>query len=367
MKEQTKIIIATGIFPPSIGGPASYSKLLKDRLPELGFDVTVVSFDTVRKYPKGISHILYFAILLWKSVSAKIIYAQDPVSVGLPAMVVSKILFKKFLLKIVGDFAWEQGSSRFNIKSSLDEFVVEKQKNSYVRILQFVEKLVAKNAKKIIVPSNYLKSIVAKWGIDSEKIIVIYNAFNPPKSVEKRLEKKSDYFKVISVGRLVPWKGFPQVISSVKSLNKEEVKIALEIAGSGPEEKNLKELIGDDKNIKLLGGLPQTELHKKIAESDLFVLYTGYEGFSHQLLEVMALDVPIITTAVGGNVEIIEDGKNGVLVSGRDVDELTEAIRNLLNDSEKMNRLKNNAKESLLNYSENRMLGNLNSVIKSLL
>ena len=54
--------------------------------------------------------------------NADIIFAQDPVSVGFPAACAAKILRKKFLLKIVGDYAWEQGMQRFGISDLIDEF-----------------------------------------------------------------------------------------------------------------------------------------------------------------------------------------------------------------------------------------------------
>ena len=56
--KRIKLVIATGIYPPSIGGPASYSKLLMDEFGEYGYDINIVTFDSVRLYPKGISHII---------------------------------------------------------------------------------------------------------------------------------------------------------------------------------------------------------------------------------------------------------------------------------------------------------------------
>ena len=64
----------------------------------------------------------------------------------------------------------------------------------------------------------------------------------------------------------------------------------------------------------------------------MFVLNTGYEGLSHQLLEVMALQVPIITTAVGGNPELITDGKDGILVPYNKPDALSQAMERLLDN-----------------------------------
>ena len=55
-----RILIATGIFPPEIGGPATYSKLVSDELPQRGIDVTILKFADVRKYPVIVRHVFFF-------------------------------------------------------------------------------------------------------------------------------------------------------------------------------------------------------------------------------------------------------------------------------------------------------------------
>ena len=65
-KKHRKILIATGIFPPDIGGPATYSKLLLDELSNRGLAVKVVSFGAVRHLPKIIRHFVYFFKILRK-------------------------------------------------------------------------------------------------------------------------------------------------------------------------------------------------------------------------------------------------------------------------------------------------------------
>jgi len=365
MTRKTKILITTGIYPPSIGGPASYSKLLMEKLGDRGFETSVVTFDSVRKFPKLISHIIFFFIVIIRGLKVDIIYAQDPVSVGFPAFLASKIIFKKFILKVVGDFAWEQGVSRFNVKDSLDDFVKNKQKNLYVRILQKIELFVAKGADRIIVPSRYLSNIVASWGIRSSKITVIYNAFNKPK-INFKKKNNDEFFDIVTVGRLVPWKGFDLLIEITKDIIIDFPNTRLYIAGSGKDEDKLKKLSeGFEKNIFLLGGLPQEVLHEKIKQSDLFVLNTSYEGFSHQLLEVMALEVPIITTNVGGNVELIVNNQNGVLVEVNNRNDIKSAIIDLMKNAEKRKTLVQNAKKTIENFSEDRMLGELSKVLEN--
>ncbi len=111
-----KILIATGIYPPDVGGPATYSKLLKDELPKHGIDVQVLSFGQVRYLPKILRHLTYFIKTLKKGREVDVIYALDPVSVGLPSILASKILGKRFILKMVGDYAWEQYQQKEGIR-----------------------------------------------------------------------------------------------------------------------------------------------------------------------------------------------------------------------------------------------------------
>ena len=104
-----KILLATGLYPPESGGPATYTKVLYDELPGVGIGVAVVKFSAVRKFPVIIRHLVYVYLLLKKTASADYIYAMDPVSVGLPAYIASVVSRKPLVLKVVGDYAWEQG------------------------------------------------------------------------------------------------------------------------------------------------------------------------------------------------------------------------------------------------------------------
>ena len=359
-----KILIATGIFPPQIGGPATYSKLLQDKLPEKGFAVSVVNFGDVLKLPKIIRHIAYFATVLRHGLSADIIYAQDPVSTGLPALLAAKILRKKFYLKVVGDYAWEQWhvkSKNPNIKS-LEEFQNERFDRK-TELRKKIERWVAQSAEKVIVPSEYLKKIVLLWGVDEKYIRVIYNGFTAPVIAENKesLRKKlgmSEY-TILSVGRLVPWKGFSVLIDTMPPLLARIPNARLLIAGEGPERKVLEEKIhtlGLGEHVVLLGKLSQEDLFAYIKASDVFVLNTAYEGFSHQILEVATLGTPIITTPVGGNIEIIKDQVHGLLVPFNDGARLEEACVLVSKDKALADGFVRSAQEKVKEWSDERML-----------
>lgn len=357
-----KLLIATGIYPPDIGGPATYSKLLYDELPRHGFTVKVLSFGKVRHLPKFVSHLIYTINLIRAGKKADLLYAQDPVSVGLPTYFASRILRKPYVLKIVGDYAWEQGSIRFGVTDILDIF--SKKKAGYgisVYLLKIIQSFVARNAKKIIVPSNYLQGIISNWGIRKERILVIYNSFSPKESLERDFEVHKKHL-IVSVGRLVPWKGFAALIEIMPSVLKKYPDTRLNIIGDGPEKDNLKTLIKKnnlEEYIRLSGKLSRDDMFKRVMEASVFVLNTNYEGFSHQLLEVMYLKTPIITTDVGGNPELIENNKTGILIDYNDVGAIENALVQIFSDSEKARALTEAASEKTKEFSKDRMINGL--------
>lgn len=353
-----KILIATGIYPPDVGGPATYSKFLYEELPRHGIPVEVFSFGSVRHLPKIIRHIVYAALLFRRALTADVIFAQDPANIGLSAFIASKMLGKRFILKIVGDYAWEQGTARFGVTDTLDEFSVKKRGYPlFVRFLKLIESYVAARAQKIIVPSKYLKKTVANWGIPKENIVVVYNAFE---GVFENIDVTPKGEKIIvSAGRLVPWKGFSTLIAIIPKLLKHFPDIKLIIAGEGEERTKLEQAIKEfhlKSSIFLVGGLPREKLFKYIKSASVFVLNTSYEGFSHQLLEVMALGVPVVTTSIGGNPEMIRHEHNGLLVKPDDSDALARAIERLLVDDALAFQIATEAQKTAAEFSVSRMI-----------
>lgn len=372
--EYMKILIATGIYPPEIGGPATYSKLLYDTLPSHDMEVEILPYRIVKNVPKIFRHFWYFLYVLKKSKGVDIIFAQDPMSVGLPAALAVGVLRKKFALKIVGDYAWEQGKQRFGVEGSLDDFVKKgKRYVLQVWLMRYLQKKVADMADSIVVPSKYLKKIVTAWGVDEQKINVVYNAFESPKSkqtkevAQKELSISSPI--ILSVGRLVPWKGFDTLIEIIPHVRETIPEAKLIIVGEGTQRKRLEALVQEKKLghcIFFTGAISHEKVLAYIKAADLFVLNTQYEGFSHLLLEVMSLGTPIVTTSVGGNVEIIEHKKDGVLVEYNDKKALyTEAVR-ILSDRENTEEMVKNASVKVLDYSTDSMIQGIIRVLSSL-
>ena len=360
---QTRVLICTPLYSPEIGGPATYSKMLVDGILDRGILVRVVRFSSVRGLPKILRHIAYAWHVCLQSRYADSIYAQDPVSVGFGSAIAALITRKKFVMKIVGDYAWEQGVQRFGVSELLDDFL-ERSYGPPVELLRAIERFSARQASHIVVPSEYLKTVVVRWGIPEGKITVIANSFEIPLSIisyeDARLMLGLRDHVVVSAGRLVKWKGFGTLVSVIADLIKKNISVFLFIIGSGPLEKELRDAIialDAEAHIRLIGQVGHNEMLTYLAAADTFVLNTGYEGFSHMLLEAMAMGTPVITTAVGGNRELITDKQNGFLVEYNNNDQLSQAIVSVLDmPTQEREHMTARARQTACYFTHERML-----------
>ncbi len=365
-----KILLATGIYPPSIGGPATYAKILSDELPPRGVDVKVCSFDTFRRYPKIIRHFLYFLYVCLNTSGCKIVYALDPVSVGLPALFAARLLRKKFVMRIGGDYAWEQSMMKYGITDTLDIFI-HKRYGWRVRLLKGIQKYTACRARFIITPSEYLKGIIVAWGVPASSVVVINNFVNSQKiSPVSREELRSRFgwntTVIVSAGRLIPLKGFEGLLRTLQRL---DAKYHLIIVGSGPLEQKLHQSI-QDKNlsdrVKLLPSIKQDLLFDYMRAADVFILNTSSEGFSNTLIEAMAQEVPVVATRPGSNSELIAHGKSGLLFEFDNVPEMKAMIETVCTDARLAQTCTQNAKASLFRFNKDVLLDKLIKQLQTL-
>ena len=174
----------------------------------------------------------------------------------------------------------------------------------------------ATKADLVITPSLHLSRVVESWGVDRQKLKVIYNGTSLS-GVNKKINKVQSFTNFITVGRLAPWKNIDTIIDSMYSLKKNGLKFHLYIVGSGDLDKELQKKILElnlENCITLTGQKDPDELKEYYLKSDIYIQASGYEGLPHVLLEAMNYELLVISTPIGGSNEILEDGKNGLII-----------------------------------------------------
>ena len=333
-----RILLATPLYPPDSGGPSTYAKLLVDELPKRGIEVSLLKFGEVRHLPPGVRHVAYFLKCLAHTRGVDAVYALDPVSVGLPAALAAFVMGKKFMLRVPGDYAWEQGRQRFGVVDEIDEFQHKKYGRDVER-LRGIQKFVARRAQKIVVPSEYMRRVVSGWVTDAKKVEVIYSSIHVPVEFVLPKERPSG-FLVITIARRVPWKG-------IEALEK---VVARESSW----------------HFKLLDGLPHNEAMGWVKVADAFALNSTYEGLSHALVEAMALGTPVVATNVGGNPELITPGETGLLIPPKDDEALHAALKNIEQHPDEAHSRAVRAKERAQQFSIDMTIKKLVTLLSSI-
>lgn len=334
-----KLFIASGIFHPESGGPATYLNELLPHLVQRGWDVRMLAYsDQLHpelSYPYPVTRILRRSLPLrmmdYARAARPLLAWADVVylhTLGLPLYGDHRA---PRVVKIVGDLAWERSVRKGWIAPTEDIDVF--QNRSYSWRVNADKQRRAKEARRldgVIVPSEYLKRMVVGWGVDPEKVQVIYNAL-PPEAAETQLSQAEarsrlalpDVPTLLTVGRLLPWKGVDHLIAALRRVP----DVRLIVAGGGAILDALKAQAADlGDRVVFLGNVPREQMPLYMKAADYIALYSGYEGLSHTLLESLRVGTPVIASDKGGNPEVVQHGVNGLLVPYVDVPALAAAL-----------------------------------------
>lgn len=195
-----------------------------------------------------------------------------------------------------------------------------------------------RRACKVIANSEGLRRLAERVPT-GRSIGVIQNGvdldmFEPCCKAEGAQEAGTAPLKIACVARLIPRKGLEHLINAMEELD--DSSIRLSIYGTGSHAKQLQDLVvelGLQNKVAFAGFKKRTELPDVYKSADIFVLPSVSESCSMALLEAMASGLPVVATSVGGNVEIVANGVNGLLVPPEDPAALAGAIRHMASDS----------------------------------
>lgn len=347
-----RIVIATGIYPPEVGGPATFSRNLAEELLAKAHETVIVTYgDQKTQRSPGLVHVISrgswviaryirYAIVVYKEArKSHSVFAQGPVSEGVPACIAAYAARRPLFLKVVGDVAWES-AQRSGYAASLESFLATPPKQIKAFLMRTAQRCVARHAVQVIVPSRYLQSVVRQWGVDSSRITVVYNAVEMGASdIDPEVLRKEYNLEgkrvLLTGGRFVPWKRVDMLLEALPRLSKE---VVLVIAGSGPLLKAWQRLVvtlGVEDRVRWLGNCSRDRLASWYRLAEGFLLPSLYEGLPHMVLEAAAHGCPSLVSPHGGNPETVDlCGELVRVVSDDTVDGWVGAIKTLI-DAEK--------------------------------
>lgn len=298
--------------------------------------------------------IRYLLKIIFNNKNFKYIHFQYPDPFSATAVIISKVLNPK--LKILITWHAEIYKSYYLLSPFL-----------------FIQDLIIFNLSSKIVyftPSHVKDSLLAKISFFKKKIIIIPNSidinyvqnFYKPKYNRKFLKEKN-LVNLISIGRLVKYKGYEYAIKSLVNLEKNFV---YNIIGEGPLKKELQNLIYTlnlENRVRLLGEISESEKFHKLNEADIFLFpsITTSEAYGLVQLEAMCFNLPIINTNLQNGVNFLVPPDVAITCKVKNINDITNGINSLLENKnlyeDKVSKVKNNLKrfsvdEMIISYKK---------------
>jgi glycosyltransferase involved in cell wall biosynthesis len=236
-----------------------------------------------------------------------------------------------------------------------------------VRVLRATRTAALRRARRVVVPSVYLREIALGWGLAPERVEVVPNPAPALSALPSREEARAalgiDGATLGAAGRLTVQKALGDALAAVARVD----GVELLVLGDGPERRSLErraDELGIAARVRFLGAGTREDVVTMFRAVDAALLTSAWENLPHTVLEALATGTPVIATAVGGVPEVVLDGENGLLVPAGDVDAIASAIERIVRDEELRMSLAARAAASVEELSEPRILRRIVSAIE---
>ena len=316
--------MTVGIFPPDIGGPATFvPKIAKYFQDELNYEIEILTLSDNKNLNinddfivKRINRNLPIIYRWLKTIFTiyKLGKNKDLIFVnglGTEATIANIFLKKKIIRKIVGDPVWERAYSKAKISESFDEFQVKNYGFS-ISLQKKVRSFSIKKSDIVVTPSQHLKNFILNLGFKNKIEIINNGVFIPEENTNIFT---NDQINITIVSRLVSHKNIEKIIKAISDLN--SPLINLNIIGDGPELNQLQKISlesNNKDNIIFHGKLNRDEINHIFLKSDIYIQASNYEGLPHSLLEAMSYGIPVLCTPVGECKEILGNEDRGYIL-----------------------------------------------------
>ena len=317
------ILITVGIFPPDIGGPASFVPKISNFLVENGHNVKIICLSEVgnnhiednldvirirRSNNLPIRWLKTIYQIVKNGRNSDLIFVNG---LGVESAIAALMLKKKLIRKIVGDPVWERAYNQKKTSESFDEF--QNNKHSFlIEVQKLLRNWSVNSAEVVITPSDHLKNFVSELGFNNE-ILKINNGVDIT-DIKRTNVHKAD-INLLIISRLVIQKNINIVIEAMELLDNKNVKLS--IIGEGGEFNKLKGVIHKlnlQNRVQLLGKIDNNKISQFLLTADIFIQASDYEGLPHSVLEAINYEIPILSTEVGGCKDLLNDGERGFII-----------------------------------------------------
>ena len=368
------VLVVSGIWPPDAGGPASHAPEVCEHLAVRGHRVEVVTTAEAppdprpfavrwvsRRLPPGARHVAVAALVRSLARRCDVVY-----SVGMEgrSAVGARLARRPLVQRLASDPAFERARWLGVTRAPFERF--DQERGVRAGALRWARNREVRSATRVVCPSAWLREAVVGWGVDPARVEVLPHAIRAPET-EGRDELRRRYGfdgpTLVLAGRLVPQKALDVALRALRTAD----GVTLVVAGEGPERRAAEELaaqLGLGARARFLGAQSREGVFDLFAAADASLLSSGWESFGLVVAESLAVGTPVIATAVGGVPEVVEDGRNGLLVPPDDPEALGAAIRRYVADVDLRERLRAEATDSVRHLRPEVIYARLEAILR---
>lgn len=353
-----RILIATGVFWPAVGGPAQQAELYRQAFAQSGHAVRIVTYgtdeaqrdDPTTSYldagvPSGMVPKLsrHFRVLLqiWRvfaefrpdAVHMQTASGTLPVLIGLVA-------------RLKGVPAWVKiaNDPEIDLSGHMGLAAAALTRPSGLARGHFATRALAKVVMKVY-PAVWVTTpvladrMVQRWGVNRDRLYIESNRFDLDRldkiALARQLRPRSSNTSLLIISRLEHIKGIDVAIRALSLLDNQ---ITLRIIGDGTASyramlHDLAKRLGVERQICWVGGVPPADLPDHLKDADILLVPSRFEAFGNVIVEGMAAGVPVVATDVGGIPYVTQNARCATLVAPESPEQLASAVTTLLEDA----------------------------------
>lgn len=298
-----KIVIATPLYPPEIGGPSYYAKGLEDAFKKMGHEVVVVPYGDLRVAPMGLSHLRYFFRIRPHLRGASAAIALDTASVALPAFFAARLAGVKFVIRTGGDFVWEHYLERTKNPVPFAFFYDEiRDLSAKEHLVYALTRFILRRSFVIFSTEMQRDTWMHPYALDMKKTAVVGNAVDAPLPSEPPAKKNFLWYT-----RPIVMKNGDRVHEAFEKAKQKYPDILLEE-----------------------GMIPKDQLLERMKHCYAVILPSLTEISPNYILDALRFKKPFVMDRYSGFAEWLKP--YGVLVDPLDTEDIAAALERLASD-----------------------------------